>query len=255
MSLVFGATIADRVALAAGLDNQHAFTNLIWFYMTTDTDLRRLWSKGGSSYAKDCGIDTLGGGGGDIYMNVARATTLASARSAVLTWPTNVWNYGAFTYDGTDGPRIFRGTLTSTAAEASYFSRAVGAGAETSDSGGPWVIGNEPATFVRAFQGRIAFFAHYRRRFSLAEVVAYQWRPLPDADCDIYMHLGWQGTAAVTNWAPLGTAINGTVTGTVTNADHPPLPLPPWAGMGHQSWTAAAAPAGGGTRRMLLGVG
>lgn len=217
------------MVLGAGLDNQHTFTTLMWVYRTGDTDGRRLFSKG-TDEEKACFAPA--GGTDSIRFGVKRATTFALATSNNAVFPQNVWTYLAVTYDSTDGPRIFRGTLTTTAAEVAYSgTRTVGVGAETSDSGQPWTIGQsgDPADYINSFEGRIAFVGHYRRRFPLAEVIAYQFSPIPDADCDIFMHLGWNDTGTQANWGPLGAGINGTVTG-ATVGDHAPLPPPVWMG-------------------------
>ncbi len=252
MALTFGASDSDRVALAAGLDNQHTFTMLFWLYKTTESDFRRVFDKGDAAKA----LLEWNAAVNDLYFQVKRATTNAVAISTLAALPTNQWTYIAVTFDTTDGPRIFSGSLTSAAAEVSYSSRTVGSGAGSDDSSFPWYIGQDSSgADASAFRGRIALAAHYRRRFSLAEINAYQFQPRNDADCDIFMHLGFNGTGTQPNLASLSGGINGTVTG-ATVSGHVPLGSPFAAGNWMPYVVAAGAPPPTPvrTRLSLLGV-
>ena len=221
MSLVFGAAATDEVALAAGLNNQHTFTILMWHYPTTRTNGRYFSYKGASA---DKGVFWSNVGNGP-HLGVARATLAASAESS-KTYTLNQWWYNAFTYDESDGPRIFSGDLATLASEDSSVATfpVVGTGASSDDSGAGWRFGGA-AVLSRAYQGRIAIFAHYRRRFSLAEIIASQFLPRTDADCDIFIEAGWNGTGTQPNWTTLGAGINGTVAG-ATVGPHVPLASP-----------------------------
>lgn len=248
MSLLFGANTNDRVLLAAGNDNQHTFTVLQWIYRTADTNFRRLWHKGSPGDAKSfINWSTFAN---DARFAVKRATTDAAAATAASALPQNQWLFVATTYDATDGPRIFVGTLTTTVAEVSYASRVVGSGAESSDSDSAWSFGADPTTNGSQFEGRQAIAAHYRRRFSLAELKAYQFTPRNDADCDILLHV--HGTGTQPNLSTLGRGLNGSVTG-ATVAPHVPLGSP----FGADEWEpyVVSAPAATRSSRLsLLGV-
>lgn len=222
MALTFGAATSDRVTLAAGLNDLNAFTVLMWHFPTTVTNGRRLWDKG---------VDVKGLAltpSLQLEQKVGRATTNAFATvSAALA--TGSWQFVASTFDESDGPRIFTGGLASTASEPAYASRTIGAGTSSADSGSPFCVGNiEGAGSTFAYQGRIAVFAHFRRRMSLQEIIRWQFQPYTDADCDIFMQLGFNGTGTQPNLTSLGNGINGTVTG-ATVADHVPLALAPSA--------------------------
>lgn len=222
MALTFGAVNTDRVTLAAGLNDLNAFTVLMWHFPTTVTSGRRLWDKG---------VDVKGLAltpSLQLEQKVGRATTNAFATvSAALA--TGSWQFAASTFDESDGPRIFTGGLASTASEPAYASRTVGAGTSSADSGSPFCVGNiEGGGSTFGYQGRLAVFAHFRRRMSLQEIIAWQYRPYVDADCDIFMQLGWNGTGTQPNLTSLGNGINGTVTG-ATVGDHVPLALAPSA--------------------------
>lgn len=218
MALNFGAATTDRVALGSGLDNITAYTLMQWVFPTTRTNGRRWWSKGSSTIHQTAYWSFLSVG---IEYDIPRATTAAAARTS-NSMALNTWHCVAWTYDETDGPRIFLGTLTSPLVEATYALRTVGAGATTVDDGGPFHIGNLNATSV-AFRGSIGTQHRWRRRMDLAELAANQFCPAADADCDVAMDFGFNGTGTQANLCNLGNGINGTVTG-ATVSGHVPLP-------------------------------
>lgn len=221
MALTFGAATTDRVQLDAGLDNVVPETVLLWAYVTTLANNRTFWNKGADNFNRGPTID---GTSGAVRYFVNRATTDGDARSATGVLATNTWTLLAVTFDLTDGPRIYTGTLDALAAEVSYAFRAVGAGALADDSGEGFRIGNH--TFgTLALQGRIARIARFRRLFTLAEIIRWQFRPYTDADCDIFIELGFNGTGTQPNWTTLGAGIDGTVTGATVGA-HVPLGPP-----------------------------
>lgn len=221
MALTFGAATSDRVELAAGNDNQNAFTVIGWFYKTADTAGRRLWDKG-SGNSKTLFLQFQAAD--DFGLYVTRAGADADSSSLTGAFPANQWMCIAGTYDGADGPRLFAGSLTATVAETAYNFRIVGDGAEADDSGVAHIIGNSNA-LTQAFPGRIATFAHFRRRLTVQELIRWQFQPYTDADCDIFMELGYAGTGTQPNLVSLGNGLNGTVTG-ATVADHVPLAPP-----------------------------
>lgn len=237
MALTFGAATSDRVQLPAGLNNLNAFTVLMWSFCTTHTDLRHLFAKGNVGGRKKAQLNATT----TVDFQVTRATTVARALAADNTNELNKWLCWAFTFDDTDGPRIFKGSLDGSIAEVAYaaVNPVVGAGAVTDDSDNVWFVGNNNA-LTRAFQGRIAVAAHFRRRMTLGEIRAWQFRPYTDADCDISFHLGFNGTATQPNWTTLGAGINGTVTGATVGAH---VPLGPPFGL-DALWVPASAAAG-----------
>lgn len=245
MALTFGAASSDRVVIDAGIDNEHAFTVLMWHYPTTVTAQRRFWDKGVD--IKGLSIDPSS----RMEMKVGRATTNAFATlSGSLS--TGSWQFAACTFDTTDGPRIFTGALDTTASEPAYSRRDVGAGAASSDSGGPFCIGGiEVGSPIYAFEGRIAIFAHFKRRLTLQEIIAWQFRPFVDADTDIFIELGYNGTGTQPNLTSLGNGIDGTVTG-ATVGDH--VPLPPRFGFDVPVIPVRAGVFGAASLGMVLGV-
>ena len=238
MALTFGAATSDRVTLSAGLNNEHAFSVLAWVYKTADTNGRRIWHKG-SGNLKTFFLH-FAAGGNDFAVFVARATTSSDTISVTGVLPDNEWSCVACTYDESDGGRLFKGSLTATIAEVSYSSRIVGSGTSSDDSGTAHIVGND-STNVQAFPGRIARLAHFKRRMTAQEIIAWQFRPYTDADADIYMDLGYTGTSTQPNLTSLGTGINGTVTG-ATVSDHVPLPPPFLAAHGYRGASLTKIP-------------
>lgn len=221
MALTFGAATSDRVDLGAGLPPLAAFTILCWLYPTTRTNGRKVWAlrMNDGAYAIYWAFGANG-----IEAEVPRATVNAD-RASTETWTMNKWYCLAITYDDTNSVQIFRGDLTTELAEMSYTAGSI-TGSGAARIGGTEVshrIGNFDVT--SAWQGRIARFARWRRRLTLAELVSRQWVTRPDGDCDVFIELGYAGTGTQPNLTSLGNGKNGTVTG-ATVSDHAPLPLP-----------------------------
>ncbi len=224
MALKFTNAASNRVVLDAGLDNENTYTVLIWARRTADVTFRSPWAKGGGSATPVRKfLDTWASVDQIAFRGSKRTTTNAEAISNTGAFPLNTWMMIACTYDSSDGPRIFTGTLTAEAAEISYASRTAGSGTEEDDSDQPWLIGQgDNIDQNGSFPGEVAIFAHFRRRMTLAEIVAWQFAPYSDADCDIFMELGYNGTGTQPNLTSLGNGINGTVTG-ATVVDHVPI--------------------------------
>ena len=232
MALTFGSTNDDAdFGAAASIDDLTAFTWLMWIFPTTLTNLRRIMVKGPVE-EKQFIIRT-----NDVAeMHVARATTAAFATSNNNSMVVNTHEFYAITYDESDGPRIFRGTLSTEAVELGYSSRVVGADGTTADATGNLVIGNAHSTKTVPFQGDISVGAVYAKRMILAEIVRYQWRILSDTDCKLLCHLGFAGTGTQPDWS--GNGNSGTVTG-ATVSDHVPLGPPFGFDLNWQGATAA----------------
>lgn len=219
-ALHFGVASSDRVDCGNGstLNDLTAFTVMQWAYPTAQTFNRRFFDKDGKKIGGWDSADVS-----DIRLIVSRATTNGDARTTGLNLALNTWHFVAFTYDETDGPRVFGGRLDAAASEASYTTRTVGAGGTTADSTGNFVIGNRTTGASNvAFEGRFAWTAAWNRRLTLAEIQAQQFRPFCKSSdgCVGFWHLGWAGTGIQPDLS--GNGNNCTVTG-ATVADHAPL--------------------------------
>ena len=230
MALTFSRSSGDNVNIGSGgsprsMDNLTAFTVISWVYLTQDSVAGGLdlWAKG-TFAAQDRRTGAFGfSPTNHISIQVDRATTDANAVSAANPLSLNTWTCVGWTYDESDGPRIFVGTLTSEMAEVTYDtgSPTVGSGASAGDSGIAMVIGS--GTSNRAPGGRIAVFSMHNTRWTLAQIQAFQFDPRVLEDSVAFLHLGFNGTGTQPDWSGNGHA--GTVTG-ATQSDHVPLGSP-----------------------------
>lgn len=173
MGLVFGGATGDvdQLPTAAANENLAAFTVIQFVSGTTLTINRRLFAKAPG------GVKQLNqnNGAGALQFQVARATTGAVATSTDGALVATTPQFIAVTYDESDGPRIFVGSLTAFFAEVSYAAApTVGTGATSADSGGDWHFFNANANTL-AFIGTGHRVALYNKRMTLAELQAIQF--------------------------------------------------------------------------------
>ncbi len=212
---------------AANLDNWTALTVLTWIYPTEAAQftIPRIFFKG-SKYLATSDIIT---GNQQFRLQINRATTNAAAQTVDGALETNKWLFLAGTYDESDGPRIFKGDLTTTVSEVSYDSRTVGAGATSSDATDALRWGNRESSpsDTHGFRGRIAAVAYINQRLTLGELKTAQFKiaawVLSTGNTKDFHLFGFNGTGTQPDWS--GSANNGTVT-VATVADHVPLPQP-----------------------------
>jgi hypothetical protein len=223
-SLNFTAT-GDRVACGSAtmLDNQDSYTGLAWVYRNAAAASgRKVFSKGDNPIHNF----QLTGTSGDMQFNRFRATTNAQATTNTTPVALNTWVFLAWSFDtgasAGNVAKVYHGTLTSIAAEASYSVNSDGSGTPNDDAAADLAIGNRStgASFDQPFPGRIAFFAIYDRVLTLAELRAMQFRPFCHSpDCKLFVQLGWGGAGTQADLS--GNGNNCTVTG-ATKADHMP---------------------------------
>jgi len=218
MSLSFGAVNTDRVVLATStlLDVGNPFTVAGWFYPTTLTSGRILFAKAGGLYVVD-----LSGTGGDLRLQWNRA----GGSTSFITNDTplanlNQWYFVAGVMDTTASAgnvgSIYTGTLTTAVVESTYGTATDGAGG-VGTNGLAWAIGNRGAgTQNLSFEGRIAWAGLWTRALTLANLRELQYRMMNTVDCQVFMHLGHQGTGTQIDYS--GNKINGTVTGATVAA-------------------------------------
>lgn len=115
MALKFGTipptagTDAVTVANNAAFQDLQAFTVLMWMLPTALDNLINgetpLWTKGTGVGAKQFYVD---GVNGNIHVQISRATVSANARSTSLV-KLNEWQFVGFTFDATNGIKIYHG--------------------------------------------------------------------------------------------------------------------------------------------------
>lgn len=207
MSLEFDANTTDKVTVT----NPHsigagsAFSWLMWIKRTAALTNAQGFSKGSGT-----GLDYFVNFSG-FFAEVPRATTTAQSVISSTILVQSVWEFMAGTYDETDGIRFFNGSLSAPLAEVSYSSRTIGAGNTTANSG-DIIINNRGSTNSLSMPCRIATFAWFDRRLSLAELLRQQFAPMPDRGCKFFSHMGLTENT-VPDWSGLGN--NGVPTGTV----------------------------------------
>lgn len=222
MALTFGGATSDRVDHGTGVSfGASALSVLIWNYPTSNTGPQNLWwhSVVGSSTLRHS-LERRFGDVDDYEVTVARVTTNGACITTGVNRPLNAWKFTAVTFaDGDGGPRVFHGSLTAAAVEASYSSRSEGSGGVLDGSGAAMYVGNR-AAFDEAFVGRIAVVQVFDRQLSLAEIISHQWRPRKESGCVLLAHYGFNGTSTQPDWSGRGNS--GTVTGGAVAA-HVPL--------------------------------
>lgn len=205
---------------SSSIDDWTAFTMLVWLYPTSlaglDT-LKRIFAKAhpttangkdfahcygfGAIYPQDC-----------LRLRVNRATTIGEriSNSGVVT--TGSWQFYAGTYDESDGPRLWKGTLSTSVAELSYYTNNAGSGATLSDSDGSGSVltalrigmrsyGSNPTSrnygAGGGFSGRIACIAYINKRLTSTELAYAQyntanWKLF--SNNTVFAHLGIHGS-------------------------------------------------------------
>lgn len=221
MALNFSATTHKVVVAAdASINNFTAFTVLKWIDITTISNAKRFFEKGAVDNAKEAIVYDLGNSN-SIEFKVDRVTTQALARPVDDVITEGAWYFIAFTYDESDGPRVFIGTREARITEPSYDIRTVGVGATLDDDGGDFGIANIPVVDV-GLSCKIAFLSYYNRRMALSEIQTQQFRPRKTSGCRMFFHLGFNGTGTQPDWSGYGNS--GTVTGAAVS---PHVPLAP----------------------------
>ena len=172
-SLLFGSSTAQKITVRRPWNGGSgaALTYWQWFYRTSDINGQ------GTSFDSTHDILLNGVGGADDTISIiARASVNAEADSVVSAWPQNQWVFTAVTYDESDGPRVFVGTLTAVVTEVSYAARTVGSGATLDTSAVDLVLNNRTASSALSASGTLASAGLITRRLSLQELVNLQYR-------------------------------------------------------------------------------
>lgn len=213
-ALSFVASSSDRVEVPSGLDDLTAFSIGALLYPTSLPSSARVFQKGSDIKFASIGASNA------VQFTVARATANAVATSTANALAVNLEQFALFTYDETDGPRIFVGTRLSPLTEVTYASGpTVGTGASAADSAGVWCLGNRtaPATSNRGFGGQIAVIGLIPRRLELAEGREWQRTLRASGDASFDYILGANGRGPVLDRS--GNGRHATITGAVPVSD------------------------------------
>lgn len=234
MSLTFGAATSNKVSFPtnARLDDKHNFTCLLVLMPTTVTDGRNFWDKGAANQ-KSCFFSLT-----TVKIQVVCATTIATF-TTTRTYLTNTWYISASTYNSAEKViRHYNSILGTGAISLDAGTTVTGVGAESTDAGSGWSLGNDSGA-LSSFQGRIALFVHFIRPLSLGELQKVQYCipfgymkmfdlfPEIAAYCDFWVHLGKNQSMAATGLQQNESIFSGTVrgsssvSGTTISADAP----------------------------------
>jgi hypothetical protein len=198
------------------LDNLQPFTWTAWIYPrgASNSGAGRIINKGmGDTTRKRALVFDVDN---SLYFEIVRATT-GVCQSVANSVTRNTWQFVAFRYGNTDGPRIYRALPGVSPTEVTYASRTLGNGAPTSEAAYVFSIGNRDDG-LRPFDGFIADVRVYAALLTPTDLASVM--------------LGQQILTAIAGWWPLwGLAapetdfsINGnagTLVGTLLRVDHP----------------------------------
>lgn len=226
MALVFGAATSDRVTIAdstsTDISSGTSFTWILWHYPTTQTATRRLASKPNNPVTTQAVIQWWSVDTNDYSTQVGRVTVNALANTTGVNVPLNEWAYTAMTYSEGNGIKVYNGSLTTIAVEASYTTNTVGTGA-TVNMNNDLIYGNDIPLFSLAYQGRISFFGMWNREMSLGEIKEQQFFPHNTSGCVVFQAPGFNGTSTQPDWS--GNSNSGTVSGATVDAGFPLKPM------------------------------
>jgi hypothetical protein len=218
VALTFSAN-THRVNFGSGttLDN-NIRTVLVWFYPTSIAVTAILLGKTHTSYSSylECSYNSTG----DFILDVLYSGGGARSRSAGGFIVANAWNFVGFSMDGVASAKLYKGTLTSAAAEpGSYTTQATPSGSYVSDAANDLILGTGPSN-TNGVVGRIAWIGIWNRALTAGEIIEQQWRPHVTSGCVLFTHLGYRGgTSSQPDWS--GNSNAGTVTGAAVGAHVP----------------------------------
>lgn len=245
MSIRYGPTNSDRLVIpaATNINDLKAWTHLVWCRPTVFNAFR-IWSKQSTSLQRHAGL--ISGTSGFLSHDVQRATTdgaLTTSTPLIL----ELWQCIAFTYDETDGPRVFVGSQDRAMTEALYSSRTVGTGGTEADAAAPLFFANRD-TLASAFNGQIDEQAHFARRMKIHEIQQWADDPYPSGAAVHIIH-GENGVGTQIDRS--GNGNHGTITGpTVTSLDRLPSGI-----ISRRRWWASVAAPGGVVVNPMTGRG
>ncbi len=221
MSLLFTDGGSERVLHPNTGTDPTSATLYFWVYPTAATASRSLFRKISVALAGGWSLATAASNG--LRTTVAYATANADARSPSAL-VANTWQFVATTFDGTNAPKIFVGSLSAIVAELTYNISTAPSGARVTESGAQIVVGNieSPAsTFAAGFPGRIALM-NWMPGVALTEgeLRSHQFNPRPHANSKIFAQYGFNGVSTQPDWS--GNGNSGSVTG-ATQVDHVPI--------------------------------
>jgi hypothetical protein len=172
-------TVPNPITYGAGL----TITQVMW--------IRRngggLATSQGSSKGSN---DILVRNASTLYVHIDRATTGADSTVALASYFQGSWDHFAWTYNESDGIRIYQGSLTGPTIEVTYSSaRTVGSGNTSADTGDLY-IGNRGVSNTLNPGMDCAMWSIYDRVVSLGEINAMKFAPVLDQSTKLLLFPG-----------------------------------------------------------------
>jgi len=221
-----GTTHVVNHGSAASLDGIRTITILAWVQTDQTGDVDMIIAVKGSNLGARFGLNPIGAA----VAEIPRATvflTINAPLGNLASYGANKWVYLAVSMDtaGADGDQVILcGDLNTIATEpSSYNAQAVGSGADSDDSAADMTVGRLDDNF--RWRGEMASIMIFDTAFSVAEIQAQQFSPIPIQQPVLYVNYGFNGTGTQIDLSGQAVANNGTVTG-ATVADHVPLRPP-----------------------------
>lgn len=201
------------VAASSAINDVHTFTWMGWFKLNSlVAAVRIIWSKGPQKVILKDSSHRL-----QLTMDLTGADSLILTSSSILS---STWYFLAWTVHGLiDNPRVYLGTLSAAATEMAYTTNNIGSGTPVGDSGGNFVLGDR-AGVSGSPAADFATIAIFDTAFSLQQIQAMQYLPLPGAGCKMFFDM-------VDNVSPADYSGNGGVMSfsSVTAVDQVPLDM------------------------------
>lgn len=144
----------------------------------------------------------------------------ALARSTE-TLSVSTWYFIGYSWDGSNAPKLYRGSQTSEVSETGYAIQQAGVGVYITDAGENYKVGKHPIGTEKGWLGDIAWHGLWNRVLTLEEIRGQQANPTASANCVLFCNYGVDGTGSQTDQS--GNANHGTVTGAVVGTA-PPFP-------------------------------
>ncbi len=230
-----------NVPAASSIDDLAVFTHIQWLY-PVDQSSSRLWAKENSDTNNS--LITTSATPAELQLDVATSGTALIYLTNDGPLADRVWQCIATTYDEGATPKahLYKGTLTTRCVElTSFVTKTEGTGTKIADATFALTIGNRRlGSGLRAFGGEIAIHHMEGRVMTLAEIIAWQFRPRNLTDTRLHAHLGFNGLTNVPDLSGNGNV--GAISGpSIAVGSH--VPLGPFWGGGLSGGGAGDPPA------------
>jgi len=225
MALTF-AVNGDAIDHSTITEDAAASTIMAWIFVTDSNARMQLFSHGAFNVGANLQISIRTDTTPDTVSIQRQGSTngVADADLSNLTsWGLDKWVFLVGTMNAGTDPELYAGDLTTLATIASSYNTqtqviSAATGSANVD------VGNHTTSTTREVHGDIAWLGWWFGQFTLAQIQAQQFHPHVTNNCLMFCHYGHQGISTVTDYS--GKGRTGTASGTLVQADHPPIGPP-----------------------------